>query len=256
MGFPLPFAFLPLVLISGMDHVSASVHTFDISAGTLNADHAATITMDGNVYLNDVQQIVGPNNTIVKIIYGNHTYETRTPLPGGDRGFPVGALIVATPGCGHRVPLQINVFYFPLNTAHGAPCGSGVVLENFLKSLPSGTPVAMTTEYNQLGWFQNNCTEDVKSWHNSVKMFGGKYTGTLGPTNYPEQFGPDYKSAYLLVGTVNGSSPVEKYCTSDFSPLRGSSAPSTPVCGKPFNGAWIMNVSVTLAGCSDPLLLV
>lgn len=248
-----------VVAVASYFHVAcaedqASMHTFTVSAGTLNNDHTATIIVDGNMFLNDLQEIVAPNGTDVRLFLGNTTREMRTPLPGGDQGFPVGALVVATPGCGQLVPAQVNVFYFPGNSAHDGPCGSASELDKFLAGLPNGTPVAMTTLYNQKGWEGFRCPDDVINFQKSVKTLGGKYPGSLGTkTSAPD--GGDYKSAYLLVGSVGGDAAVEKYCTSEFETSADLSGSPSPHCGVPFNGAWIEKVNVTLPSCSAKVLV-
>lgn len=230
------------------------MHTFSVSAGTLNQDHAATMTIDGNLFLNDQQEIVAPNGTSVRLVLGNVTREMKTPLPGGDQGFPVGALIVATPGCGKGVPAQVNVFYFPGNTAHSAPCGSASMLGKFLAGLPKGTPIAMATLYNQKGWEVFKCPEDVVSFQKSVRLLGGKYSGSLG-TKTSDPDSKDYKSAYLLIGTVGGDDAVEKYCPGDLEARAGLSDSPSAHCGVPFNGAWIEKVNVTLPSCSAEVVV-
>lgn len=227
------------------------LHTFSVSAGTLNQDHTATIIIDGTTYLNDKQEIVAPQGTRVVLVSGNATKEMKTPLPGGDQGYPVGALVVATPGCGPSLSSQVRVFYFPGNTAHDAPCGGASLLEEFVRSLPNGAPVAMTTLYNEKGWEGFKCPEDVLSFQRAVKMLGGKYNGSLG-TKTSDPDGGDYKSAYVLVGVVGDNSSVEKYCTSEFEGIAEAAGPS---CGVPWNGAWIKKVNATLPTCGDDMIV-
>merc|ERR1719236_358249 len=86
-------------------------HSFKVSAGTLNYDHAATISIDGIAYLNDHYTLVAPNGTHVRIVGGNRTVDKVTPVPDM---VAVGSVIVATPGCG-ATPMQMGVFFFPHN---------------------------------------------------------------------------------------------------------------------------------------------
>merc|ERR1712137_435788 len=182
------------------------------------------------------------------------TQEMKTPLPGGDRGYPVGALVVATPGCGQSVPASINVFYFPGNTAHGGSCGAGSALEKFLTSLPRGTPVAMTTLYNQKGWEVYRCPNDAMNFQQSVRLLGGNYSGPLStPSSDPS--GGDYKSAYLLVGAVGGDAFAEKYCTSDMETSTDMIGIPSVLCGFSWNGASIETVTITVPACSAEVVV-
>lgn len=232
----------------------ASIHTFTVSAGTLDPEITATMIIDGNVFLNNQQQIVAPNGTPVRFTLENATMEMKTPLPGGDRGYPVGALVVATPGCGQSVPASVNVFYFPGNTAHGGSCGAAAVLEKFLTALPKSTPVAMTTLYNQKGWEVFRCPNDVMHFQKSVQLLGGKYSGSLG-TQTSDPSGGDYKSAYLLVGAVGGDAVVEKYCTSDMETSTELLGNPIAQCGFSYNGASIEKVNITVPACSDEVVV-
>merc|ERR1712100_882963 len=103
--------------------------------------------------------------------------------------------------------------------------------------------------YNQKGWEVWQCPKDVLSFDTTVKLLGGKYVGSLGPRT-TDSFGPDYKSAYLLIGAVNGDAAFEKYCPSDMATAPAHDGASAPDCGSPLNGGWMPNVSATLPACS------
>jgi len=203
------------------------------------------IAIDGVVCLDRKPHIVAPDGTPIHFVQGNRSIEKITPV---DSEYdPSGALIVATPGCG-QIPMQVGVFYFPDNTATDSPCGSGVALEAFVRSFPLGTPMTMTTLYNQKGWEVFKCVEDAKSFDAAVRLLGGEYKGSLGPlTNDVDD--PAYKSAYVLIGAVGivqSEAPFEKYCLSESHDLGCHS----------FNGASIQNATATLPACSARSVLV
>lgn len=208
-------------------------------------NQTAFIAIDGAVWLDRDQHIVAPDGTAVHFVLGNRTIEKTTPVdPYYD---PSGALIIATPGCG-PTPRQIGVFYFPGNTASDSPCGGGVALEAFVRSFPVGTPMTMTTSYNQKGWEVFKCAEDARSFDAAVRLLGGEYTGSLGPLT-DDVDDPAYKSAYLLIGAVGvaqSKAPFEKYCLSE----------SHELGCHDFNGASVQNATATLPACVARSVLV
>lgn len=231
----------------GIGHANPGPYNhFLVSAGTLDNGKTASITIDGTAYLNsdaaDNHRIVAPDGTLVRLVAGNVTEEKVTPLDIDVSG----ALIVATPGCG-ATPRKVGVFYFPDNTATSSGCGGGPALESFVKSLPKGAPVAMTTLYNQRGWAAFKCPDDARSFDATVQLLGGSYTGSLGPRTADSW--DAYKSAYVLIGSAQGAAAFEKFCH-DF----GDDG-SAPKCMSG-NGDYIENVSAAVPACPGPSVLV